>query len=278
MPRDVVLVSGSDAASFLQGQLSQDIGPLALGATCWSFLLEPTGRVTALLRATRTDEGFLLDVDAGFGAAVHARLARFLLRVDVVLDAQRWSMAALRGPGAASVAVPSGVLALEPGWIGVEGIDLLAEAILLPDRVPAVDAADLEALRIEAGVPALGAEITEATIPAEAGAGLIERTVSFTKGCFTGQELVARIDSRGGNVPHPVRALVLAGPVAVGDEVILDGAPIGHVTSTAVSPQLGAIALAVVGRAVVAGTVGVAVASAAGAVAAEVRETPLQGS
>src|SRR5690606_7561419 len=67
----------------------------------------------------------------------------------------------------------------------------------------------LEALRIECGVPAMGAELTDATIPAEAGQWLIDASVSFSKGCYTGQELVARIDSRGGNVPRPVRGLRL---------------------------------------------------------------------
>jgi tRNA-modifying protein YgfZ len=102
---------------------------------------------------------------------------------------------------------------LPAGWPGVEGADLLG-----PDpaarRAPEPSGpADLEALRIEAGVPVLGAELGPETIPAEAGAWVIEASVSFTKGCFTGQELVARIDSRGGNVPRPVRALRLDGDV-----------------------------------------------------------------
>jgi folate-binding Fe-S cluster repair protein YgfZ len=79
--------------------------------------------------------------------------------------------------------------------------------------------------------------------------------VSFTKGCYTGQELVARIDSRGGNVPHPLRGVVMVGdPPPVGSEVVQDGTVVGAITSSARSAALGAIAIARVGRAVVAGT------------------------
>ena len=90
-----------------------------------------------------------------------------------------------------------------------------------------------ERYRIAHGVPAMGAELTDDTIPAEAGQWLIDASVSFTKGCYTGQELVARIDSRGGNVPRPVRLLVVDGefPVAPGAEIRADGQPVGTVTS-----------------------------------------------
>ncbi len=275
--RAVVHVVGADAERFLQGQLSQDLAGMAPGGSRWALLLEPTGKVTALLRCTRTDDAFLLDVEAGFGEAVRERLARFLLRTAATVEATTWSMAEVRGPRSAALAAPAGVLVLDPAWPGVEGVDLLAPDVELPGDVPAVDADAVAALRIEAGVPRLGAELTGDTIPAEGGAALIERTVSFTKGCFTGQELVARIDSRGGNVPHPVRALVLAAPVAVGDAILADGAPVGHVTSTAVSPRLGPVALAVVGRTVEVGDADITVATATGPVAAEVRATPMTG-
>ena len=77
-----------------------------------------------------------------------------------------------------------------------------------PTGVPLVSLEAYQAVRIEAGVPAMGAELTDRTIPAET--GIIDRTVSFTKGCYTGQELVARIDSRGGHVPRHLRGLVLS--------------------------------------------------------------------
>jgi folate-binding protein YgfZ len=102
-----------------------------------------------------------------------------------------------------------------------------------------------EAVRIEAGVPAMGAELTDRTIPAET--GIVDRTVSFTKGCYTGQELVARIDSRGGHVPRHLRGLVLSGPAPPGAAIEVDGKNTGSLTSVAARPD-GAVALAYVGR------------------------------
>ena len=102
-----------------------------------------------------------------------------------------------------------------------------------------------EAVRIEAGVPVMGAELTDRTIPAET--GIVDRTVSFTKGCYTGQELVARIDSRGGHVPRHLRGVVLAGPAPAGATVEVDGRNAGALTSVARRPD-GAVALAYVRR------------------------------
>ncbi|MEO7430147.1 MAG: glycine cleavage T C-terminal barrel domain-containing protein, partial [Acidimicrobiales bacterium] len=185
-----------------------------------------------------------------FGPAVHERLRRFKLRTKAELEPAEWSGLALRGAGAHDVGVPAGAVGLDAGWPGVSGVDLLTVGELALAGVPLVDRAALDALRIECGVPAMGAELTETTIPAEAGAWLIATSVSFTKGCYTGQELVARIDSRGGNVPHPVRGLLVEGePAPVGADITVDGRSVGTVTSSAASSGLGAIALGVVGRA-----------------------------
>jgi folate-binding protein YgfZ len=147
--------------------------------------------------------------------------------------------------------VPSGAVGLPARWPGVEGVDVLSSGELALAGAPLVEPSALEALRVECGVPAMGAELTDATIPAEAGQWLIDASVSFTKGCYTGQELVARIDSRGGNVPRPVRGLRIAGaPVAVGTPIHVDGRPVGTVTSTARSSVLGAIALAALPRSI----------------------------
>jgi folate-binding protein YgfZ len=130
-----------------------------------------------------------------------------------------------------------------------------------------------EALRIRSGIPAWGAELTDATIPAEVGQRIIAASVSFTKGCFTGQELVARIDSRGGNVPRLVRGLVLPGaPPPPGTPVEVDGAEVGSVTSSAPAPEGGSVALALVKR----GVEPPAAATVAGA-ATTVAELPLPG-
>jgi tRNA-modifying protein YgfZ len=275
--RDVVRVHGPEAVAFLQGQLSQDVDALAVGQSAPSLLLQPTGKVDAWLRVTRLgDDEVLLDVAAGFGESVHARLRRFKLRTKAELEPAAWSGLALRGPGAADVDVPRGAMGLAAGWPGVDGVDLLSDGELALAGVPLVDPAALEALRIECGVPAMGAELTDATIPAEAGQWLIAASVSFTKGCYTGQELVARIDSRGGNVPHPVRGLVVTGdPPPTGSVVEVDGASVGTVTSSGRSPACGAIALAVVGRAIEIGQL-VDVRSDGGHVAATIAELPFR--
>ena len=220
--RDVVVVRGPDAEAYLQGQLSQDVAALAVGDTTDSLLLEPDGKLSALLRVTRTDgQGFVLSVDRGYGDAVVARLRRFLLRSKVELEQPAWRDLSLRGAGVASAAAglltvlaERGVLALPFEWNGWTGVDLLGpedvvlapSAAALPDGITACGAEAVEACRIVTGIPAMGTELTSKTIAAEA--GLVERTVSFTKGCYTGQELVARLDARGSKVPRRLVGVV----------------------------------------------------------------------
>jgi folate-binding protein YgfZ len=272
--RDVVLVSGPEAIGFLQGQLSQDIEALAVGATARALLLQPTGKVDAWLRATRLeDDTVLLDVDEGAGEQVLARLRRFKLRTKVDLEHALWSGVAIRG-AADGAAVGDGpeVHVLPADWPGVVGSDVLAPSGASAG-LPLVGPDALEALRVEAGVPAMGAEITPDTIPAELGQWLIDASVSFTKGCYTGQELVARIDSRGGNVPRPLRGLRVDGGVPpVGAEVVVDGRTVGLVTSSATSVALGSIALAPIARSV---EIGATVAIGEGGGPAVVAELPL---
>ena len=257
--RDVLRAAGPDALAFLQGQLSQDVD-LAVGSSAWAFLLQPQGKVVALLRATRrADDEYLLDTDSGFGSAVLERLQRYKLRVKCELELLDWRCVALRGPRSAEVA---GALAADPGggdvvvatadWPDWPGVDLLGPSPAVPAGVRVCSEEAYHVVRIEMGVPAMGSELDERTIPAEA--GVVPHTVSFTKGCYTGQELVARIDSRGGNVPRHLRAVVVAAdsdPPPVGAAVQADGKDVGALTSVGVSPRLGApVALAYVGRAV----------------------------
>ena len=216
--RDVVRVSGADAVTFLQGQLSQDVAALPVGGSAFSLLLQPQGKVDAWLRVTRVgDDELLLDVDAGWGEAVVARLKRFLLRVQVVLEpVEGWGVAAATEP-------VDGLFAVVPEVDGF--VDLLGPVDLLPPDPP-----DYEERRIRAGVPRMGSELDESTIPAAA--GVVERSVSFTKGCYTGQELVARIDSRGGSTPTRLRTLSVTG-APVGAAVVVGGDEVGRVTSAA---------------------------------------------
>jgi folate-binding protein YgfZ len=257
VPRDFIRVSGPEAVSYLQGQLSQDVEGLEIGRSAESLLLAPQGKIDALVRITRTgDDAMLIDVDGGFGEAVVARLARFKLRTKADIEPQGWRCLALRGPGLADLALgarPWVGLTVPADWPGLPGLDLLGEDPPVPGRMRVCGSAAWEAVRVEAGVPRMGAELTERTIPAEA--GVVERAVSLTKGCYTGQELVARIDARGSRVPRHLRGVVLgAGEVPpVGAAVIGDSArgerELGQLTSVAVSPALrGAVALAYVRR------------------------------
>lgn len=281
--RDVVRVAGPDAVTYLQGQLSQDVAGLVAGTSAWSFLLQPAGKVDAWLRVTRTAEDeVVLDVDGGHGEAVLARLRRFLLRTKADVDPLDWQVVALRGPGADTAAADATAeLRVPAGWSGVDGVDLLGPAVEAPPSIAAASAVSYAALRIRCGVPAMGAELTDATIPAEVGQRVIDASVSFTKGCFTGQELVARIDSRGGHVPRHLRGLVLDDPRAVepepGAAVLVDGDEVGRVTSAA--PAIGdgaAVALAVVRRSVTPPAVA-EVVDGAGGRPATVVDLPIQG-
>jgi folate-binding protein YgfZ len=185
--RDVVVVEGPDALTYLQSQLSQDVRQLDVGQRCWTLVLDPTGKIVALARVTRSDaERFELDIDEGFGATLLARLDRFKIRVKA-------STSLLEADG------------------GVERDDVA---------------------RIEFGWPAMGREI----IPGEtiaAATGLARVAVSFTKGCYPGQELVERMDSRAAEAPRTLRRIDVAEATQPGAPVLLADAAVGVVTSVA---------------------------------------------
>jgi tRNA-modifying protein YgfZ len=204
--RDALLISGPDAKSYLQGQLSQDIDNLVVGQTTWSFVLQPHGKVDALVRVSLFEDGYLVDVDAGFGALVKERLERFKLRMKLEITQLSWSVLALRGPSSGDYK-NLGTYAVDAGWGGSSGVDLFGPSIEIPAGVPVADAGLLEVLRIEAGTPAMGADLNDKTIPAEL--GINNLAVSFTKGCYTGQELVARIDARGNKVPRNLSGVII---------------------------------------------------------------------
>ncbi|MXW97307.1 MAG: folate-binding protein YgfZ [Acidimicrobiaceae bacterium] len=242
VPRDAVRTTGADAAAFLQGQISQDVEAVEPGDSAWSLVLAPQGKVDAWFRLTRLGENeFLVDLDAGFAEALVARLERFKLRVDATFEIlEGWQMLSIKGSSSDSDGLDAvrAELRTVVTWPSFEGVDLLGPEVSLPAGTEASTAA-MEVARIRAGWPAMGRELTERTIPAEI-AGLVESSVSFTKGCYTGQELVARIDSRGGNVPRPVRLLEIRGDgVSPGAGITVDGKPVGEVTSAAADPASG---------------------------------------
>jgi len=240
--RDAVRVAGPDAETYLQGQCAQDVAALGVGASAWTFLLQPSGKVDVLARVTRLADGFVLDTDGCYGAALADRLRRFLLRTKATVEPLAWRAIAVRNPGPTLVTTDSALI-LSANWHEQRGFDLLGDTVEPPLGATRIERPAYERLRVEAGWPAMGAELTADTIPAEA--GVVPVAASFTKGCYTGQELVARIDSRGGHVPHLLRHVRLERPAKVGDAVEVDGKAVGRLTSVA-----GDLALAYVGRAV----------------------------
>ena len=246
--RDVVTVSGEEAKSFLQGQISQDVEQLSggAGASAWSLILQPQGKVDAWFRITSTNEenSYLLDVDAGYGEALLVRLNRFKLRTKAEFGLETWDWHEFVGEASdqMSVSADAGVFVvagISPTSYGVIG------ATLAPPNLEPVDRAEFERLRILNRVPAMGAELTEDTIPAEA--GIVDVSVSFTKGCYTGQELVARVDSRGNNTPKRLALISGPGAASVGEELTIDGAVVATLTSVADDPD-GFVALGYVKR------------------------------
>jgi folate-binding protein YgfZ len=261
VPRDGVIVTGPGARDWLQGQLSQDVSTLGgKVGSAETLVLSPQGKIDCYSRVASVGEDrFLLDVASGYGNVLFERLRRFKLRVKADLElVDGLHMVELRGPylpagaglGARGVLQPLAVI--DVGWPGWSGRDVVftgdptaidGSALGLEAVGAGADEA-FDAARIEAGVPRLGAELTERTIPQEAG-DLVDHSVSFTKGCYTGQELVARLDARGSNTPRRLRGLVIEGDrggarPAPGDALLTgDGDSIGELTSAAWSPGFG---------------------------------------
>lgn len=255
-PRDVVRIVGPDAAAYLQSQLSQNVERLAVGDAARSLLLQPDGKVVGWFRVVRlTEDGFLLLADAGAGAAIVTRLERFKLRMRLDLTDERWRCTTTIGgdvPGAPTVANDEVVLPLDwPGCRGTERFVLADPAPVHPPDDARGDEA-IEWARILAGVPRAGVDygIDGTTIPGELGEWALHAAADFEKGCYTGQELVARIDSRGNKVPKPLRVLHLdrSDVPPVDATVLVDGAEAGRITSRARTPEGRVVALAIVAR------------------------------
>jgi len=282
---DVVWVTGGDAVSFLDGQLSQDVAAMATGGVARSLLLEPRGKLRALLWVLRGEDRVGLVADAGVGIVVAEQLERFRFRIDAEITLDDRTIAVLWGPASVGVLAAAGLAAGE-GWTEAGGILVAAFSLGVP-RFLVAGEVDLEAagarpigvlaetaVRIEAGEPVMGVDVDESTIPQET--GLVPEAVSFTKGCYLGQELVARIDSRG-RVNRHLRGLVVRETVLPpsGAEVFLNAEVVGLISSVGESLELRApVALATVRREVEPGTE-VEIRWAGGSATAEVRQLPL---
>jgi len=252
--RDVVVAAGPDATSFLQSLVSQDLDPVDVGQSAHALLLEPKGKLVVDMRAAHVaDDEWWLVCEAGFGPVLEQGLNRFKIRVKVELEDRSAALTAIAVRSFAAD-VPIGMVSVRNDWPDAPGVEIVGErsaidelaANLAQADVAELDADAYEALRVEAGSPRQGYDIDESTIAQEA---FLERdAVSFTKGCFLGQELVCRIDSRG-NVTRLLRRLRSDAPLARGAEVVADGKGVGTVTSVA-----GNVALATIRRVIEPGT------------------------
>lgn len=236
---EVVRVTGPDAGSFLQGQCSQDLSELGTGQSVRSWVLSPQGRAGWQVRISRisTDE-FILVTDEGSGDALASRLSRFLLRTKVAVSHDRdLDVLAVRGPLSDLYTAPAQVHRVDSFWSGIQGHDWVGPAESFAVGLKMVGPEALDAVRVEAGVPRSGVEYSDGAIPAEL--GQIENLVSFTKGCYVGQELVARIDSRGHVNRRLVGLRVLESVIPIaGSQVNYQDSAVGEITSVAESLSL----------------------------------------
>ncbi|MSO58021.1 MAG: hypothetical protein EXQ77_03145 [Thermoleophilia bacterium] len=234
-PREFVGVIGRDAAAFLQRMLTNDVLALVEGEACEALLLTPASKIVAPLVVWRRGaDDFLLLTEPRLGATVRATLLRARLASRCAIEPEEHTSTLVLG------GADTGVTSREYGVPAVELLDAV-----MPAGTESVSEATLERLRILARAPRWGAELDSAVLPAEA--GLDERAISFTKGCFPGQEPVVRLRHRG-HVNRSLRVLALGGDVPPGTELTLDGKRVGRVTSIAPDPEHGRVALAYVRR------------------------------
>ena len=258
--RGKVTLFGGEALEFLQGQVTNDVEALSEGTGCYAALLNHKGKVRADMRVLRGADRVWLDTEPGLQAILEQTVRMYGIGRDVRVEdvtAER-ALLSLLGPAARSTldVEPPGV---EHSFVEGEhglyvtthlGVDVICAASDADGVRAALDVDEVsedaaECLRIESGRPRLGLDFDTDTIPEEA--GLNERAVSFTKGCYVGQETVARLHYKGKPNRH-LRGLRLSEPGTRGDELRLDGRAVGAVGSVSISPVLGPIALAVVRR------------------------------
>jgi folate-binding protein YgfZ len=271
--RGILEVAGPVRLKFLQGMLSNDVAGRSPGQGCRAAMLSARGSVQALVRALVGDDVVRLETDLDRVGPLQKTLEFYRVAAPVRFAPRPVAVFALAGEGAAAVLRRAGVEAPEapesharavlggqpvrvaragdlpgPGFVvhaAPEGARAAWDALLAAGARPAgLDALDVR--RVEAFRPWWGDDVTEENLLHET--GLLPECVSFSKGCYVGQEIVARLDARGGNVNKALRGLRLAAPATSGAPVTVGGKSVGRVTTAGVSPRLGAIALAYVHR------------------------------
>lgn len=258
--RGKLLLTGTEAAEYLQGQVTNDVESLASGQGCYAALLTHKGKVVADMRILRGPDWLLIDTEPHALGALKRNVGMYSIGRDVQVGDETAARAILSlvGP-AARTHLDAEPPPEENAWVeGAHGIyvttDLGVDVICAADRADAaktalgidqVSLAAAECVRIESGRPRHGYDFDADTIPQEA--DLNDRAVSFTKGCYVGQETVARLHYKGKPNRH-LRGLELSEAGQRGDVVMLGDRQVGELGSTAVSPVHGPIALALIRR------------------------------
>src|SRR3954463_3948477 len=279
-------LTGTEALDSVQGQVTNDVAALEPGTGCYAALLNHKGKMLTDMRVLRGDDFIWIDAEPEGLPAIARNASMFSIGRDVRHEdvSAGYTILSLIGPEACERLddpPPAEEHSFTSGEAGLYvstdlGVDVIcaaedAASVRNALGVEQVSEEAAECLRIESGRPRFSIDVGTDTIPEEA--GLNERAVSFTKGCYVGQETVARLHYKGKPNRH-LRGLRLDGPVERGDEIRLGERVVGEVGSTAVSPELGPIALAVIRREA---EPGATVQVGEGSAEAEVADLPFAG-
>jgi folate-binding protein YgfZ len=258
--RGKLRLSGTEAADYLQGQVTNDVAALVPGSGCYAALLNHKGKMLTDMRVLRGEDYIWVDAEPQGLPALVRNASMFSIGRDVRHEdvTGEYAILSLIGPEARAAlddAPPDEEHAFVEGEHGLYvatdlGVDVIcsqadAAAVREALGIEQVSEEAAECIRIESGRPRFSIDMGTETIPQEA--GINERAVSFTKGCYVGQETVARLHYKGKPNRH-LRGLRLAEPAERGDEIRLDDRVVGAVGSAAESPALGPIALTVIRR------------------------------
>lgn len=270
-PSGRLIVRGADRRAYLQGLLTNDIAALVPGTGCYAAMLTAQGRMITDMRVLELGDAILLDVPRHLAAPIREHLDRFVFAEDVQVEDATDSRAevGVYGPRAFDVLQSAPIEGVAPGTlfastrvrvggrqtilvnsddIGVPGFDLIVtdeeagpvRSALAAAGAVAASGEDVEAVRVESGRPLFGVDMDAETIPLEA--GLDERAISRTKGCYVGQEVIVRVLDRGhGRVARRLVGLGLPAEAAVpagGTAILSDAKEIGRITSAVWSPSL----------------------------------------
>ena len=266
--RGKLALTGADAKEFLQGQVSNDVLGLTFGTGCYAAFLTPKGKMLGDLRILDAGSELWLDTERVALQELFNMIRRFSLGYDVQLHKRTLEagLVSLLGPDSDRITALTALPAAEHAHLPatLDGIDVRAvrtdagiDLICTSDRtdeltralsargVEPISEATAECVRIERGRPRYGIDLDDSVIPQEA--GLNDRAVSFQKGCYVGQETVARLFYRG-KPNRQLRGVRLSDPVPVGSELVFADRVVGRLSSVAASPRFGEIGLALVRR------------------------------